>query len=302
LLAQNAPRFTRVQPLTNKEVALTLSVSNGLRHRIDSSTSLTDWAGLVTLPGAGSSLSHTDTAAPYLGQRFYRAEQLSGTNTLTGDHLVTTNGDVIIRPINHASFVMSWNGQMIYNDVVGSSTLYAGLPKADLVLVSHHHGDHFSVSTIDAVRKTNGIIVAPLGVFNSMTATLRTNTIVLGYGASTNLLGLTIEAVPGYNSNHPYGTNNSYIVTIAGKRLFMSGDTGGVPEMRALTNIDVAFIAMNLPFTMSVPDAVSTVRAFRPKVVYPYHYSPSTPPSDVNQFKQLVGQDLGIEVRLRKWY
>jgi L-ascorbate metabolism protein UlaG (beta-lactamase superfamily) len=302
LAAQDVPRFTRAQLLTNRELALTLSVSNALRHRIDVSSNLAEWSGLVTLPGAASSLQHTDSAAPYQNRRFYRAEQLTGTNTLTGDHLVTTNGEVIIHPINHASFVMSWNGLTIYNDPVGGSSPYAGLPKADLILVSHHHSDHLSASTIDAVRKTNTVIIGPLGVYNGLTSTLRSNMIVLAYGASTNVLGLGIEAVPGYNSNHPYGTNNSSVVTIGGRRIFISGDTGNVPEMRALTNIDVAFVCMNLPFTMDVSNAVNAVRAFQPKVVYPYHYSPSTPPSDVNQFKQLVGADLGIEVRLRKWY
>jgi L-ascorbate metabolism protein UlaG (beta-lactamase superfamily) len=78
----------------------------------------------------------------------------------------------------------------------------------------------------------------------------------------------------------------------------MSGDTGGTPEMRALPNIDVAFVCMNLPFTMSIPEAVTNVRAMRPRVVYPYHYSSS----DVNLFKRQVSNDLNIEVRLRKWY
>jgi len=104
--------------------------------------------------------------------------------------------------------------------------------------------------------------------------------------------------VPAYNSNHPKGRGNGYVLTIGGKRIYMSGDTGDIPETRALQDIDVSFVCMNLPFTMSVDQASDVVRAFRPKVVYPYHYSQS----NVNSFKQKVGTDLGVEVRLRKWY
>jgi L-ascorbate metabolism protein UlaG (beta-lactamase superfamily) len=302
--AQTGPEFSGIRALTNKEVALTLTASNGVNHRIEASSNAAAWAGLVTLPGAGSSLQHTDSAAPYLRQRFYRAARLNGTNNLTGDHVNTTNGDVVIHPINHASFVMSWQGRMIYNDVVGSSTLYAGLPKADLILVSHAHTDHFSSTTIDAVRGTNAIIIAPQAVYNSLSTALRSNTIVLTNGASASVMGLTVDAVPAYNPTyHPVGTGNGYVLTIADKRLYMSGDTGDIPEMRALRNIDVAFVAMNLPYTMNYTNAASAVREFRPKVVYPYHYSPSTPTvTDLNDFKRRVGQDVGVEVRLRKWY
>ena len=303
LAAQNGPQFTGVRPLTNREIALSLAVSNGVNNRIEVSTNLSSWNALATFGNTGPSLQHTDTAAPYLDVRYYRALQLTGTNELVGDHLNTTNGDVIIQPRRHATFVMSWNGMMIYNDPDDLAT-YSGLPKADLILISHDHGDHLSVPTIESVRKTNAVIIAPLAVYNnsSMTPTLRSNTIVLNYGVSTNLLGLTVEAVPGYNSNHPFGINNAYLITLGGKRIFTSGDSGAVAEIRALTNIDVAFIAMNLPFTMSVADAASVVREFRPKVVYPYHFSPSTPTADLNDFKRRVGQDVGVEVRLRKWY
>lgn len=310
LVAQDAPRFTRVQPLNNKEIALTLSVSNGLRHRVETSTNLSAWSALVTLPGAVSSITHTDSAAPYLSERYYRAEQLTGTNFLTGDHLATTNGDVIIHPMFHATFVMSWNGRIIYNDPDDDSAYlatYQGLPKADLILISHSHGDHYSSSQIAAVRGSNVVIIVPQDVYNqSSFAPFRTNAIVLSYGASTNILDLTVQAVPGYNGNHPIPINNAYVVTLGGKRILTSGDTGNVPEIRALTDIDVAFLCMNRPFTMTVSEATNSVRAFRPKVVYPYHYRDSSTfgsaTTNAAHFKQALGADLGIEVRLRKWY
>jgi L-ascorbate metabolism protein UlaG (beta-lactamase superfamily) len=129
---------------------------------------------------------------------------------------------------------------------------------------------------------------------------------VLPNGASTNLLDLTIEAMPAYNltaSLHAKGAGNGYVVALGGKRIYLSGDTEDIPEMRALRDIDVAFVSMNLPYTMSVPKAVSAVREFRPKVVYPYHYrNADRSLADLEGFKQQVGTDLGIEVRLRPWY
>ena len=115
--------------------------------------------------------------------------------------------------------------------------------------------------------------------------------------------GISIEGVPAYNSNHPLGTCNAYVLTIGGKRIFISGDTGDTPEMRALPNIDAAFLCMNIPFTMNITTAASVVRAFRPAIVFPYHCrNQDNSDADLNSFKQQVGTDLGIEVRNRTWY
>ena len=136
-----------------------------------------------------------------------------------------------------------------------------------------------------------------------MSAALRAVTAVLTNSATTNVLGLTIEAVPAYNGNHPRGTGNGYVLTIGGNRIYMTGDTGDIPEMHTLPDIDVAFVCVNVPFTMTVSDATNAVRAFRPGVVYPYHYrNQDGTLNNANSFKQRFGTDLGIEVRLRKWY
>jgi L-ascorbate metabolism protein UlaG (beta-lactamase superfamily) len=306
--AQNPPAFTNIQRLTNREMLLRVSAPTGLL-RIEVSTNLPSWHPLLTLSSTGLN-QHADGAAPYLGSRYYRAQQLTGTNFLTGDHLITTNGDVVIHPITHASFLMTWNGLVIYNDPdapTSPTILYAGLPKADLILVSHEHGDHFDIAAIDAVRKTNTIIIATAQIFSTMSTTHRALTGVLTNGGSTNVLGLHIQAVPAYNPtpnpNHPLGRGNGYVVTIGGRRIYMAGDTGDIPEMRALQNIDVAFLPMNVPFTMNVSQAVSAVRQFRPKVIYPYHFRNQDQTfADLNLFKRQVSNDVGVEVRIRKWY
>jgi L-ascorbate metabolism protein UlaG (beta-lactamase superfamily) len=249
-------------------------------------------------------ITHTDSRAPYLGQRFYRASQLTGTNIVTGDHVPTSAGDIVIHPITHASFVMQWNGMMIYNDPDGAASLYAGLPLANLILVSHGHGDHFDQTTLAAVRGPTVAIVAPPTVRTSMNAALQAVTTPLANGESATLIGITIEAVPAYNNNHPRGTGmsgNGYVLTIGGKRIYIAGDTGDVAEMRALTNIDVAFLPMNAP-TMTITQAASAVRAFQPRVVYPYHYGSGGIYSDLTSFRQMVGTDQGVEVRRRIWY
>ncbi len=301
--------FTNVIRLANREVALKFMAPAGVKYRIDASTNLSAptnerWSSMLTLLSAGVN-QHTDSAAPFSSSRFYRAEQLTGTNILTGDNLATTNGDIVFHPVNHASFVMSWNGKWIYNDPVGGAAPYAAFPRADLILVSHSHSDHYSAATLSALRAVNGIIIVPQAVYNQGDfAALRPYTQVLAYNVSTNVLGLNVLAIPGYNGNHAFGINNCYVTTIGGKRIFTSGDTGDVPEIRALTNIDVAFICMNLPFTTNWIGATNMIHTMRPRVVYPYHYrdSPGNTVTNPPLFKQILGVEAGVEVRLRSWY
>ena len=302
-------QFDTVQRLTNRETFLSFNVPAGTNYRIDvatnfpADTNLARWSALLTARSGGVN-QHTDSAAPYLATRFYRAEQLTNAPVLTGDHLATTNGDAIIRPVGHATFVMSWNGLMIYNDPTNGTAPYASFPKADLILVSHSHGDHYSASTISAVLATGGRIVVPQAIYDmGGFSALRPSAIPLAYGQTTNVFGITVEAVPAYNGNHIYGINNAYVITLGGKRIFTSGDCGDGPEIRGVTNIDVAFLAMNIPFTTNALGATNIIRAMRPKVVYPYHYRDSSGTrTNADVFKRWLGQDLGIEVRLRSWY
>lgn len=304
--AQTPPEFLEVRLLPNKEVRLQLNAPAGNGYRVDASTDPATWSPLITLVGANSSLVVTDSAAPFLATRFYRAEQLSPANLITGDHLATSAGDVLIHPLYHASTFLRWNNQAIYvdpDDDGAYESTYAGLPKADLILVTHSHGDHFSSGKIETLRQAHTRIIVPQAVYTSLTAAQKTNAIALTYGGSTNVIGLTAEAVHAYNGNHPLGSGNGYVLTIGGRRLYFSGDTGNQPEIRALPNIDVAFLCMNTPFTMTPNEATNVVRAMRPGVVYPYHYRNSSgTTTNAAYFKQVLGTDLGTEVRLRKWY
>ena len=302
--AADPPRFTDVQRTANNEVVLKVAVTTGQTFRLEGATELQAWEPVATLKSTGTGTNQfTDTAAPYLDRRFYRVVQLEDPKALTGDHFSTAAGDVLIHPVNHASFVMNWEGKFIYNDPVGGATPYAAFPRADLILVSHGHTDHYDSGTLNALKQAGTLIIAPAVVYSSLSAALKAITIPLAYQQSTNVLDLNVRAIPAYNSNHPRSTGNGYILTIGGRRIYMTGDTGDIAEMKALTDIDLAFVCINTPFTMSVAQASGAVRAFRPGIVYPYHYrNGDSSFANLNLFKQQVGADLRIEVRQRKWY
>jgi L-ascorbate metabolism protein UlaG (beta-lactamase superfamily) len=294
---------TGLRMLTNKEAQLTITATNtsNVTLRIYHPT-LDQFVPLLTFRSTGVN-NHIDAATPYLDSRFY-ASRFAAPNAFLGDHFTTTNGDLIIQPVNHASFVMSWNGKMIYNDPVCATTLYSGFPKADLILLSHHHGDHTSPTTINSVTNAATRIIAPQTTYNQANfAPFRSVTTILGYGASTTIQGISVQAIRATNVNHVEGVNNAYVTTVGGKRILTTGDCGPGPDLRALQDIDVMFVCMN-SFTMTEATAATLVREIRPKVVYPYHYGSQcgSPSYDVQLFKRLVGQDRGIEVRLRKWY
>jgi len=231
---------------------------------------------------------------------------------LSGDRIPTDNGALVIHPVNHATFLMQWNGKTIYVDPVGGGKRFAGLPKPDLVLVTHMHFDHFDTKTLEAVVPAGGktVLVAPKTVAEKIPETLRGKVTVriLTNGEKTEVLGIGIEAVPAYNSTsgkekfHPKGRDNGYVLTIGGKKVYVAGDTEDTPEMRALAGIDITFLPMNLPYTMSVEQAAEAIRQFKPKIVYPYHYrSQDGTKADFEQLRKLVG-DGGVEIRVREWY
>ena len=218
--------------------------------------------------------------------------------------IAITNSAVIIYPINHATLVLVSRERTIYVDPVGGHQRFEGLPRPDLILVTDIHEDHFNLDTLTLLTRDTTALVAPAAVADKLPENLRMRTSVLANGESNTLAGVTIEAVPMYNTTedrlkfHEKGRGNGYVVTASQKRVYISGDTEDIPEMRQLKNIDAAFVCMNLPYTMTVEQAASAVREFKPRIVCPYHCRGS----DLEKFKQLVGEVPGIQVLLRDWY
>jgi L-ascorbate metabolism protein UlaG (beta-lactamase superfamily) len=212
----------------------------------------------------------------------------------------TSAGPVKITPLYHASTLIEAGGKVIYLDPAKPAK-FAGHPKADLILITHIHPDHMDPASIVEVSKTGTEILAPPSVVKTVT-TAKPITI----GESKTWQGWTIEAIPAYNLTrgpapgklyHEKGRDNGYVLTYGGQRFYFSGDTEGIPEMRALKNIDVAFVCMNLPYTMPPEEAADAVKAFHPKIVIPYHYRGS----DLAVFQKRL-EGTGIEVRLLDWY
>ena len=232
------------------------------------------------------------------------ASAAMGQGMVSGDHIATETGDLVIQPLDHATFAMSWDGKTIYVDPVGGADRFDGLPTPDLILVTDIHGDHLDAGTLAAVVGEDTVVIAPAAVAEQLPDGLRQITSILANGEWTTVLGVAIEGVPMYNLTeerlrfHDKGRGNGYLATFGGTRVYISGDTEDIPEMRSLADIDVAFVCFNLPYTMTEDQAASAVLEFAPTVVYPYHFRGS----DVTEFATLVGADSGIEVRVRDWY
>jgi len=221
------------------------------------------------------------------------------------DRIPTDDGTLTVRPIQHGTLVLEWNGTTVYADPYGGAGAFEGIDAPDLILITDIHGDHLNLETLNALDTGNATLVVPQAVADRLPASYGDQTVVIGNGESTRQKGIAIRAIPMYNlpetddSRHPKGRGNGYVLAMGGKNIYLSGDTEGIPEMRSLENIDVAFVCMNLPYTMDVEQAADAVLDFKPDVVYPYHYRGQ----DTEKFRELVnaGND-DIEVRLKNWY
>jgi L-ascorbate metabolism protein UlaG (beta-lactamase superfamily) len=220
------------------------------------------------------------------------------------DVLATSRCEARITPLYHATMMIQCGDIVIYTDPVKDAR-YDGLPKATLVLITDIHFDHLDPAGLERVRTPETKVVVPRAVADKLPPQTP-NLVVLANGASETVGGFRVEAVPMYNLKrgpkpgalfHDKGRGNGYVLTIGDKRLYFSGDTECIPEMKALKDIDVAFVCMNLPYTMPPAEAAECIDAFRPKVVYPYHYRES----DLGELgKALTAKD--VEVRVREWY
>lgn len=224
--------------------------------------------------------------------------------------LKTESGDLSIHPVLHSSMVLQWDDYTIYVDPYGGAEKYADYPAPNLVLITDIHGDHLNSETLAGLDLSATTLIAPGAVMEQLGEIKFDETQSLANGENTDWNGIRVEALPMYNlpetddSRHPKGRGNGYVLTIGEKRIYISGDTEDIPEMRELKNIDVAFVCMNLPYTMDVEHASAAVLAFQPAVVYPFHYRGGEGKfSDVAQFKTLVNQgNPEIDVRLLEWY
>jgi L-ascorbate metabolism protein UlaG (beta-lactamase superfamily) len=216
------------------------------------------------------------------------------------DTITTSAGNLQITFIGHASLMLRFDGKIIHVDPFDQLADYGQFPKADLVLLTHEHRDHLSPGALKKARTGKTVVV-----LTRLCAEQVTGGTVMKNGDVLTIMGIRIEAVPAYNLvhkrpdgalYHPRGDGNGYVLTFGDKRVYIAGDTENTPEMKALKNIDYAFLPMNLPYTMTPEMVADGARAFKPKVLYPYHYGDS----DTSRLVTLLKDAPGIEVRVRR--
>lgn len=210
------------------------------------------------------------------------------------DVFKTAGGDLKITFIGHGTLMLTYAGKVIHVDPVSMYANYATLPKADLILVTHEHGDHLDRTAIQAVSKADTEIIN-----STSAASILVNGTVMKNGETRTAAGIKIEAVPAYNLEkpfHPKGSGNGYVLTLGDKRVYIAGDTENVPEIKALKTIDVAFLPMNLPFTMTPEQVADVAKAMMPKVLYPYHFGQTNAGKVVELLKDVTA----VEVRIRE--
>lgn len=216
------------------------------------------------------------------------------------DIFKTSKGDLTITFIAHGTLMMEFDGKVIHIDPVSGYADYATLPKADLILITHEHGDHLDAKAIDAVKKESTEIV-----LTKICSEKYKGTAIMKNGDSGTYSGLKIEAVPAYNIKntradgnpfHPKGNGNGYLIHFVDKTVYVGGDTENIPEMAKLKDVDIAFLPMNLPYTMTPKMLAEAAEMFKPKILYPYHFGKT----DTSELLKLLKDEKDIEVRIRK--
>lgn len=225
------------------------------------------------------------------------------------DTYKTSNGTLTIQPILHSSMIISYNGKTIYVDPYGGENLYKNQPAPDIILITDIHGDHLNIDTLEKIDTSNALFIVPEAVFEMLPGEFKGKAEILNNKQGIHRLNFFIQAIAMYNlpetadSKHPKGRGNGYILNIDNQRIYISGDTSGIFEMKMLNNIDIAFVCMNLPYTMDINEASEAVLEFQPKIVYPFHYRGKDGLSDVKAFQELVETNNGaIKVILKNWY
>jgi L-ascorbate metabolism protein UlaG (beta-lactamase superfamily) len=216
------------------------------------------------------------------------------------DTFQTAAGELRITFVGHGTLMFTFGGMVVHVDPVSREADYSKMPKADLILVTHEHGDHLDPKEIEQIRKEGTEILLTEKCAPSVPGST-----VMKNGEVKEAKGLTVMAVPAYNvvhkrpsgePFHPRGEGNGYVITFADKRVYVAGDTENIPEMKELAGVDVAFVPMNLPYTMTPEMAADAARMIRPKMLYPYHFGKT----DTSELVKLLAGEKEIEVRIRE--
>lgn len=221
------------------------------------------------------------------------------------DSYKTEKGELMIYPINHGTVAFTFNGKTIFVDPFGGAERFANFDAPDVIFITDIHGDHHNANTLAGLDTENTTFVVPQAVADIMDESLKKNLVIIANEETKEVLGMNVTGVAMYNlpddesSRHKKGRGNGYVIDFGGKHVYLSGDTEDVPEMRALENIDIAFVCMNLPYTMDIYQAASAVVEFQPDIMYPYHHRGQ----DIEKFKAIIElAEIDTEIRLKNWY
>lgn len=216
------------------------------------------------------------------------------------DVIKTSAGDVELIFIGHSSLMMTFRGKIIHFDPYGKMADYTKLPKADLIFITHDHNDHFDMAALESVQKKDTVVILP-----PICSEKIPDGLIMKNGEALTVQGITVTAIPAYNmvhmrengqAYHPKGIGNGYVLTFGDKRIYVAGDTENIPAMKALKGIDCAFLPMSVPSTMTPEMVADAAKAFKPKILYPYHYNETDP----TRLTELLKNTSGIEVRIRQ--
>jgi len=216
------------------------------------------------------------------------------------DVIKTSAGDLELIFIGHSSLMMTFRGKIIHFDPYGKMADYTKLPKADLIFITHDHNDHFDMAALESVQKKDTVVILPPICSEKIPEGL-----IMKNGETLTVEGIAVTAIPAYNmvhmrengqAYHPKGIGNGYVLTFGDKRIYVAGDTENIPAMKALKGIDCAFLPMSVPSTMTPEMVADAANAFKPKILYPYHYNETDP----TRLTELLKNTSGIEVRIRQ--
>lgn len=221
------------------------------------------------------------------------------------DAYKTDKGELLVYPVNHGTVAFTFDGKTIFVDPYGGSQKFSDFNSPDLILITDIHGDHLNQETLSGLNTENTTFVVPKAVADRMDEVMKDQIVIIGNEETTTQLGIEITGIAMYNlpdnesSRHKKGRGNGYVINFGGTNVYLSGDTEDIPEMRNLKNIDIAFVCMNLPYTMDIYQAASAVIEFSPSIMYPYHHRGQ----DIERFKEIMSVgNPEVKVILKDWY